>query len=197
MAKSFSYWLFKKRRGNSPVVDLASDAYSDKSWPRNGTKFSEFYNYIRSMGACSEAIDALLDAWSEYSGVDYHNVYRRCVYGLEVFDLLNLTSMEYQTPPPEHTYIYALVEIGEFSDACPFYVGQARRPVRRLRQHAFHTDKNMLEKIRIIFENGRAPMIEILECVHASVAQEYERAYIDMLGSFAVSKDGLYNVRLK
>jgi uncharacterized protein YozE (UPF0346 family) len=61
----FSEWLFSNCERDDPVGDLAKDALGDKNFPRTAEHHENVRKYLEFRG--HEALEALNDAWLEYS----------------------------------------------------------------------------------------------------------------------------------
>jgi hypothetical protein len=62
---SFTLWLAKHRKRDSPLGDLAKDAAADHSWPDAST-LEIYLNHLWASGASSDAAAALNRAWRAY-----------------------------------------------------------------------------------------------------------------------------------
>lgn len=62
---SFTDWLKKHTKRDSPLGDLASDAMSDKTWPSYNT-LEKYRDYLLFRRAALNAIEALERAWKSY-----------------------------------------------------------------------------------------------------------------------------------
>lgn len=67
-ATGFSQWLFRHKDDDTIIGDLARDGLRVSDWPRQGTSFEEFYSHMRFRNASTPALEALVEAWHEYSG---------------------------------------------------------------------------------------------------------------------------------
>lgn len=65
---TFTEWLHlgKQQQRYDPIGDIARDATQDPTWPRSATTLSEYKLYLRSVGACAAAMNALKRAWVAY-----------------------------------------------------------------------------------------------------------------------------------
>lgn len=59
----FTKWLFRQRDDDSPIGDLARDAYDDPMWPRTSKRFYDFWIYLKSLYVSNAVIESLLSAW--------------------------------------------------------------------------------------------------------------------------------------
>jgi hypothetical protein len=62
---SFTQWLAKHQKRDSPLGDLARDAASDPTWPDAPEK-KKYIDYLEKINASYGAIDALHSAWRSY-----------------------------------------------------------------------------------------------------------------------------------
>jgi transcriptional regulator with XRE-family HTH domain/uncharacterized protein YozE (UPF0346 family) len=65
---TFAHWLRKQVKRNDPIGDLARDAAQDRTFPIDTSGGPKLRSYMRSRGACAEAVDALDDALTEWRG---------------------------------------------------------------------------------------------------------------------------------
>ena len=185
----FSRWLFRKNGENTPIGDLVGDAIIDTTWPIRARKFSEFYKYLKSVNACSEALNALIEAWSLYRGMDYARIFKNVLYEeSNDLDVLHVASIHPRAEQGK-TYIYLLLDNWE-----PFYVGQSVIPATRLRQHIFNPGGAIKEKVNTMLEWGRAPLMQIMDCVPIDKGTAYEKSYIEVLEAAAFAH--LLNINL-
>jgi uncharacterized protein YozE (UPF0346 family) len=63
----FTPWLKRQKERDDPVGDLAGDAIADRKFPVSANQLPALKNYLFSRGADSEALQALEEAWSEFS----------------------------------------------------------------------------------------------------------------------------------
>lgn len=68
MKSTFLVWLYKQKKRDDPVGDLARDCSSDRSLdkPRKKHTLDGWHDYLFSQNACDGAHSALDGAWSEY-----------------------------------------------------------------------------------------------------------------------------------
>jgi len=67
---SFTEWLSFQAGRPDPVGDLAGDVARDPEWPsRSDGNLRDLLAYLRRMGACPGALEALRQAWSEWQEV--------------------------------------------------------------------------------------------------------------------------------
>jgi hypothetical protein len=62
----FRDWLVKARVTDDLAGDLVSDLRSDSRLPAGIKSAEELRSYLRSRGACQEALDAVLIVWKRY-----------------------------------------------------------------------------------------------------------------------------------
>lgn len=62
---SFTEWLKRHTKRNSPLGDLASDVANDPNWPKSNDK-EDFLNYFSFIGASTNAREALKRGWKSY-----------------------------------------------------------------------------------------------------------------------------------
>lgn len=62
---SFNTFMREQRKVDTPVGDLARDMSYDKNFPKVRTK-SQLLRYLNDLNACSGALRAAGDAWSEF-----------------------------------------------------------------------------------------------------------------------------------
>ena len=185
----FSRWLFRKKGESTPIGDLVGDAIMDTSWPIRARKFSEFYKYMKSVNACSEALDALIEAWSLYRGMDYVRIFKNVFYEeSDDLDILHIASYHSRAAQGK-TYIYFLLD-----DWKPLYVGQSVIPATRLRQHIFKPGNAIQQKVTTMLEWGRAPLMQVIDCVPIEKGTAYEKSYIEVLEAAAFAH--LLNINL-
>ncbi len=65
LSLSFTDWLKKHKKRDSPLGDLATDALADKNWPMYNT-LAEYQHYLTFRGASISALSALKNAWKSY-----------------------------------------------------------------------------------------------------------------------------------
>ena len=63
---SFYAWLVEQKKRRGPVGDLASDAAGDRTFPINTSSRPKLRSYLRSHGACDDAVSALDAALAEW-----------------------------------------------------------------------------------------------------------------------------------
>lgn len=63
----FSRWLFRFRDDNSPIGDLARDAFADPQWPRRADDFVVFHAHLRRNHVKLYVFDVLDEAWELYA----------------------------------------------------------------------------------------------------------------------------------
>jgi len=68
--ETFTAYLRRQLDRHGPVGDLARDAFHmpPLDWPAEAKTFEEFDDHLMSHNACDGAVDALRDAWHEWSG---------------------------------------------------------------------------------------------------------------------------------
>lgn len=64
---SFRTWLKQHRKADTAIGDLARDALADPCWPRGRGSLDAYRNHMCSHGAITRAIEALEQAWEQYS----------------------------------------------------------------------------------------------------------------------------------
>lgn len=64
---NFYAWLIKQANIDSPIGDLAGDVKRDPFFPRAGSTIKPFKDYLEQKSFDSCVIQALDDAWKEYS----------------------------------------------------------------------------------------------------------------------------------
>lgn len=64
---NFYVWLIKQTDRDSPIGDLAKDVKRDPLFPRPSSSIEPFKNYLMQKSVDSLVIQALEDAWLEYS----------------------------------------------------------------------------------------------------------------------------------
>lgn len=64
---SFRAWLKQHRKANTPIGDLARDTLADPCWPRGRGTLNTYRNHLYDHGAVTGAIEALEQAWEQYS----------------------------------------------------------------------------------------------------------------------------------
>lgn len=69
MPKSIGFysWLLSQVGRNGPVGDLASDVKRDREAPNDNARKEIWLSHLEHKHACSEAIEALNDAWTEFN----------------------------------------------------------------------------------------------------------------------------------
>lgn len=70
----FRDWLRKQEKRDDPIGDLAVDMAHDAHQTLPNPSLSDLYGYLHSRGACSAALDALIEAYREWQS--YGNTYR-------------------------------------------------------------------------------------------------------------------------
>lgn len=64
---NFYVWLTKQVDKQSPIGKLAKNAKNDMSFPRAGSTIEPFKEYLIQKSVDGSVIQALEDAWKEYS----------------------------------------------------------------------------------------------------------------------------------
>jgi uncharacterized protein YozE (UPF0346 family) len=64
---TFIEWLVRQAYRDDPVGDIARDMLDDPQWPRHGRILADFSVYLGSVGASELALQALQQAWDEWS----------------------------------------------------------------------------------------------------------------------------------
>jgi uncharacterized protein YozE (UPF0346 family) len=64
---NFYVWLLKQADKDSPIGDLAKDVKRDALFPRAGSSVEPFREYLMQKSVDSLVIQAIEDAWLEYS----------------------------------------------------------------------------------------------------------------------------------
>ncbi len=201
-ASGFSRWLFKQHQSS-----LAFDAKRDVNWPREATRFIDFWRYLEPYD--DSVKDELCSAWNAWTGklpprpdiIDTDVVYeKQC-------DFINFGD-PYPEADSASRYLYALVEIEkEFDMVRVRYVGQTNCPSRRLIDHI--TKPGTLERVKwlgALLNRGELPQMAIFDTVSRNVADEMELAAIyafsecetywnHELNGFPPLDDTLLNVR--
>lgn len=62
---TFTQWLKRHIKDDTPVGDFARDAQRAKDFPQNGT-MGTYSAYLTNRGACREARAAFREAWPQY-----------------------------------------------------------------------------------------------------------------------------------
>lgn len=71
MRETFTKWLLQQAGRDDPIGDLSRDVARDPDWPAGSdANLGELAGYLRSMGACRGALQALRKAWREWSKLD-------------------------------------------------------------------------------------------------------------------------------
>ncbi len=63
---TFTAWLVKQNERNDPVGELARGAERDRTWPRKGTAYQVFEEYLAVDDASRGLLEALALAWVEF-----------------------------------------------------------------------------------------------------------------------------------
>ncbi len=186
----FSKWLFKRKNDNTVIGDLAIDAIADKSWPRKGEHFIEFWEYLNSLSVHEGVINSLCVAWEHYSGqkapapTDKINEKCEAFYEDEV-DIITYGDT-YKNAVDGYTFICVLFEeVGEYKTRKVRYVGQSVCPSQRLQQHIV-TPGN-IEKVKWVgglLNEEKKPAMAIIDCVPLNDAIHMERSYINAFVHF-------------
>ena len=181
----FSKWLFSKKKENSAVGDLASDAVKDEKWPRSAEYFIEFWEYLKSLSVHDTVSDSLNLAWEQYSGqkapAPNNNSLKKCkLFYEDEVDILNYQDT-YENAPDGYTFIYVLFEeVGEHNTRKVRYVGQTVCPSQRIQQHIV-TPGN-IEKVMWVgglLNDDKKPQMAIIDCVPLNESIHMERSYIN------------------
>ena len=64
--KSFYNYLLNRRKGNSPVSDLAKDILRDSTFPKDCDSLAELRTHMSNARACDEARRAAAPLWAAY-----------------------------------------------------------------------------------------------------------------------------------
>lgn len=67
---TFYEWLLTQLDRQDPVGDLARDAKEDDTFPDGDEDGSTYVEHLKSETACPEALQALKDAYFEFSGTE-------------------------------------------------------------------------------------------------------------------------------
>jgi YozE SAM-like fold len=62
---TFTEWLVDQGSRDDAVGDFAGDASRDPDWPADADR-RELHHYLKDVGACHAAHDALDQAWAEW-----------------------------------------------------------------------------------------------------------------------------------
>lgn len=65
---TFTPWLKQQAKRHDPIGDLARDTAPDPDWPKRGGR-SAYVEYLEDRRAADNVLDALRDAWDEWSGL--------------------------------------------------------------------------------------------------------------------------------
>jgi uncharacterized protein YozE (UPF0346 family) len=64
---SFRDWLIRQAHRDDPVGDIARDMLDDPEWPASDGILAEHRDYLTSVNASPVALNALQQAWDEWS----------------------------------------------------------------------------------------------------------------------------------
>lgn len=64
---TFIDWLIRQAHRDDPIGDIARDMLDDPHWPESGTILADFRDYLTSVRASDLALQALQQAWNEWS----------------------------------------------------------------------------------------------------------------------------------
>ena len=67
--RTFLVWLAQQARRDDAVGDCARDMLDDPDWPATATTFETARAYLESVNASPRAVEALREAWEEWSRV--------------------------------------------------------------------------------------------------------------------------------
>jgi len=184
---NFSKWLFRRIDENSPIGDLARDAYNDPTWSRTSKRFYDFWIYLNSLNVSHFVMESLRSAWEEYSGKESPFPDDNIIFKCESFysnecDVVRYNET-YSNAPDNSTYIYVLFE--EETMRRVKYVGKTITPGQRLKQHVL-TPGN-LEKLAWIgklVNEGRFPCMGIIDTVPLINASRIEQTYVYAFADF-------------
>ena len=183
----FTKWLFRRIDENSPIGDLARDAYDDPTWLRTSKRFYDFWIYLKSLSVSNDVIESLLSAWKEYSAQEPPFPDDNIIFKCETFynnecDVVRYNE-NYSNAPDNCTYIYVLFE--DKPERKVKYVGQTTTPAQRLKQHVLNPGN--LEKLAWVgklVNEGKFPCMGIIDLASSANANRIEQTYIYAFADF-------------
>ena len=192
----FSRWLFRHRNDDTPIGDLARDAYIDDQWPIKSDNFFSFYGYLNRVAFGGAWLNTLMNAWMEYTGFDYKRVlYNIGLWQDQLCTVVTLAEKDTRLRAKRgFVFIYVL-----HKDANAHYVGKTVNPQNRLKQHLFHSHSKLVSTwANELLSDGKYPVMSILDEVPAAQATGYEEAYIHAFEDYMEGDDlGMLNTMLR